>query len=862
MMMINNKEKTTRNNNNNVNNNTTITATNSTNNKSPTTIATNINKDSDANTSTMTRTNTAKTTNENDNSNNDINPSENNNQKTNTSTKYNDTSTTTPTINNNEPTRRTPTTTNTDTNTVIGQGIKTRAGHTSTTVHTLVQPPTPTPPTSTNTPPTYAAVLRSTDSMITKLKTRSSHLEDERIAQLNNPPLPPHEDDTTTANDTLPSITSKERWEKICQIPHKPIPSSKKFANGADWSNTDLELFFKTLEKDTGIPFVNPLFLPTATTTPSRAIKWLRQSTTGENLFIPLWVRHHWLLAFLTETSIKFCDSAEGVIKQTEIKDVAAFISQELDGKQRKVVIMSTLQQPPHSNECGLHVALNATLLAQSHLVPKRIAHKTRIISYDSTLTKVVEMYTTNTTSLQALTDNILKQIAITDVPLLTHDDVREKLDELAGRDCNNFKIGWIAYPADAKPTHLEWNGTLLKKERRSWRCSFLENENSAVVPYKEINYLYIIPNLDAHLQDLNHLNGNTPFRSSNLDGDTILFKEVVATFNACPKLTSVPTEMDRTLAKSTKKKHRQMLNDILSIPEIYHHLPCNQAIMRYLTTCRRQRKWTYSTLLAKAASIQGALRLAPIYLENAPSISMKGSLYWSLCMRNLQTQVVTEIPNQARPAVQDQIDKITKEVSPVARVIELSWACAARVGDILQLEPIDLVSTNNNTAMNIRFRRGKTASKNQYIITIPHPSEAMIQWIEEAREKKHTILFPNMDTAKVTKRLRVEHKLLESRSLRRGRLQQLSKAGATDTELLFWSRHTGIPMLRRYLSFGTDSGENKNIVQRTKELMKASKDAENMKEPEEENEEEIEEEEEEEEKEAEEENLELLNLL
>ena len=64
--------------------------------------------------------------------------------------------------------------------------------------------------------------------------------------------------------------------------------------------------------------------------------------------------------------------------------------------------------------------------------------------------------------------------------------------------------------------------------------------------------------------------------------------------------------------------------------------------------------------------------------------------------------------------------------------------------------------------------------------------------------------------------------------------------------------------MLRRYLSFGTDSGENKNIVQRTKELMKASKDAENTKE----NGEEIEEEEEEEEKEAEEENLELLNLL
>ena len=113
------------------------------------------------------------------------------------------------------------------------------------------------------------------------------------------------------------------------------------------------------------------------------------------------------------------------------------------------------------------------------------------------------------------------------------------------------------------------------------------------------------------------------------------------------------------------------------------------------------------------------------------------------------------------------------------------------------------------------------------------------------------------METSKVTTRLRKEHKLLESRSLRRGRLQQLSKAGATDTELLFWSRHTGIPMLRRYLSFGTDSGENKNMVQRTNELMKLAKEDEMT--PTSTSEEEIEEEEE---KEAEEENDELLNLL
>ena len=76
-------------------------------------------------------------------------------------------------------------------------------------------------------------------------------------------------------------------------------------------------------------------------------------------------------------------------------------------------------------------------------------------------------MYTENTTSLQALTDNLLKHIATTDTPLLTHDDVRDKLDDLAARDCTNFKIGWIAYPTDSKPTYLEWNGTLLKKRTK-----------------------------------------------------------------------------------------------------------------------------------------------------------------------------------------------------------------------------------------------------------------------------------------------------------------------------------------------------------------------------------------------------------
>ena len=137
-----------------------------------------------------------------------------------------------------------------------------------------------------------------------------------------------------------------------------------------------------------------------------------------------------------------------------------------------------------------------------------------------------------------------------------------------------------------------------------------------------------------------------------------------------------------------------------------------------------------------------------------------------------------------------------------------------------MQLETVDLAMTNDNRAMNIRFRRGKTASKNQYVITVPSPSGAMIAYLEEAQQTGRRFLFPSITTTEVTAALRTQDPLLESRSLRRGRLQQLSKAGAEDAELLLLSRHSSTAMLRRYLSFGEDSGENQRLVTRTQQLL------------------------------------------
>ena len=796
-------------------NNNAATATNNTTNNA-TTADNNTNTNNNAATADNNTTNNA--TKADNNTNNNAKKADKNTTRNNAATATNTTNNATKADNNtstnattaNENTNNAATADNTNTNATTANK-STIKNNTETTANT-----TNSNATATSSIPTYAAVTRSTQAMHDQIRrsnviTRSKHKTDDRITQLIEPPTTPE-----TSEPTPP--TQPDTWKKLQSIPHKPIPSSTKFASGVDWSNEDLEIALRCIEHETDVPYVNPLFLPTATTTPIRAIKWLKTAHRTHQLLIPLWVRHHWLLCYLTEDNIDFIDSAEGVLKQSEMGDIAAFITSELDGHKRKVRMMATPQQPRQSNECGLHVVLNSILASQGYFMPKNIGHNNRTISYDPIL-PTVEHFTDKDITLPQLLKKIIHQLVITNIPLITHEDVRKKLDNLADRHCKHFKVGWIGHN-DGDPMFLEWTGTLVKKERRSWRVNYEENEGSAIVPYKEIQYLFITPLLDDMLTDLNHLNTPAPFKAMPLDGALITCKEILQAFETCPKTTTIPEEMEWTLAKTTRSKHRLMLESFKEIPLHLQHLPVCQAVIKFLTIRKKQRNWMASTMLTKTASAQGALRLAPLYLEGAPSITMKNSLYWSMAMRSLQTSTIAEIPHQPKAAIQANIDPIINETTGVARVIELSWLAAGRVGDILKLECSDVALTNDATALNIRFRRGKTASKNQYVITVPAPSPQMLEWIRTQSETKKNLLFPSLQTAQITTRLRVEDKELESRSLRRGRLQQLSKAGAEDAELLLLSRHAGIPMLRRYLSFGVDSGENTRLVERTNRLL------------------------------------------
>ena len=68
--------------------------------------------------------------------------------------------------------------------------------------------------------------------------------------------------------------------------------------------------------------------------------------------------------------------------------------------------------------------------------------------------------------------------------------------------------------------------------------------------------------------------------------------------------------------------------------------------------------------------------------------------------------------------------------------------------------------------------------------------------------------MFPQVKGADLKVALRVVDPALEQRSLRRGAIQALAASGLKDEELLHYSGHSSVQMLRRYLNYGLKSGE------------------------------------------------------
>jgi len=283
-----------------------------------------------------------------------------------------------------------------------------------------------------------------------------------------------------------------------------------------------------------------------------------------------------------------------------------------------------------------------------------------------------------------------------------------------------------------------------------------------------------------------------------------------------------------KALAASTAQAHKRILRQLQALPKALQDLPLDKALTNHFSAQKNAKKLKWSTLVTKMATAHGALRLLPVYTTNKSSVMMKDSVIWMQAMKGAAKECKQEVPNQAAAANWDMVtsamDKEPMQIRKLALL--LTWLTCGRGGDVLKLEP-NCVEVQE-TGLMVHFRRGKTVkTRGAYSIFTPMPpdlyKDMFVKHLEACMKEKKRWLFEGVQGSHIKEALRRANPKLEQRSLRRGAIQTLAATNLSDEELLKYSGHTNVQMLRRYLNFGKLSGEGKRLQAQGQALLQSS---------------------------------------
>ena len=271
-------------------------------------------------------------------------------------------------------------------------------------------------------------------------------------------------------------------------------------------------------------------------------------------------------------------------------------------------------------------------------------------------------------------------------------------------------------------------------------------------------------------------------------------------------------------LVKTTHAEHQRMLRRLANMDSRWHLAPLTTAIIDFLTTEKRLRKWAATTMLKQLCTAQGALALLPMHRQ-APPVRLTDCPTWRQAMRAATIASKQMLPAQPQPATWAEVARTldTEPNLPVFCAILLAWMTCARVGCILQLRRND-VEIHKDGTTSVRFRRGKSVrTRGPYTVhttTIPPRYLARLErWLVQRR---NTMFDGSTTGAQVKLALRRTNPLLEQRSLRRGSIQTLAcSEGITDETLMLFSGHTQVTTLRRYLSWGKAATHTRETMTR-----------------------------------------------
>lgn len=592
----------------------------------------------------------------------------------------------------------------------------------------------------------------------------------------------------------------------INRIPSPQLPESRrdKITGAGEWSNLDLDEAFNALE----VNCMPARFLLDLQGKPAETIALLKEKIQLGKVYLPLWIRHHWLLGVFNNNVITIADSSPGVATKEDITTLTNILAFTQEAPV-KLQWFSTPRQPRGSVECGLHVVVNALLHHTNALQAQDTKPAQRVIEYERRIGPIIANWLSATIPIAQLFTALLTHIAEVGIELISAKQVLAKCDRIA--ELGPVEVTWVEVTDEGNILQT-WVGSLTKRKSAAWVIEYQDHDGYYLIPSPNVNYLTVKSEAEDWLyEDLLAKNVTVPTNHATLVGDQISVAQLKEIYNE--EQQDYSKMFLSATAPSTRRTHNNMLKLLTSMPPAYNKMDLQTAILLFIQQRATVRKWKSSTLLTKMASIQGALRLLPFYRRNAPSVTLASTI-WKMAMKGASYAANTEIADQAPILTNDHMNKLishhAKADSPdaVASLTEIAWLVAGRVGDVAQLAPEDVTWVKDGILM-VRFRRGKTARRGQYSIATTTPSAATTKYIHSMAGELW--LFPQLQSSNVKDYLRrhIEVAKIECRSIRRGRLQLLSEKGMKDNDLLHVSRHQTLSSLRRYLNFGTRSGEN-----------------------------------------------------
>jgi len=222
------------------------------------------------------------------------------------------------------------------------------------------------------------------------------------------------------------------------------------------------------------------------------------------------------------------------------------------------------------------------------------------------------------------------------------------------------------------------------------------------------------------------------------------------------------------------------------------------------------------------AAQMAAAFHRLPTYTRGAlPPLRLTDDREWTDATRHIRKMSRRFMKTGLPSLTCEQIMQLVREAkNPAFRVvIILMWCCAARSGDVLQLRKAGIMvgavhappRVGEMTEVSVFFDRGKVIGKiDPYTVHTAIP-EYWATWLKTyLSECKTEFLVQLVDKrdrqrflAKLLEYLRTVVPACDLRAVRRGAAQSMAEKGVPLTTILQFTRHTDLPMLRRYLRFG-----------------------------------------------------------